>query len=242
MSDLHLDQYEDNGKAFIESLDSSEVDVLALNGDILSTKTFAAARDPMARICDKYKKARVLFTPGNHDYWDSDPVMSNRVFKELELEFENLTWMNNRVVDEGGQRFLGGTMWFRSEVYTNFYRRDWHDFERIKNFVPWVYDQNEQFIRFIDLELREGDIVLTHYLPSYRSVPLTFQSSPHNGFFVCDMEGLIAYRKPKLWLHGHTHNSCDYEFFETRIVCNPRGNKDQWPAGEVFTKKLVIEV
>jgi hypothetical protein len=26
-----------------------------------------------------------------------------------------------------------------------------------------------------------------------------------------------------LWVHGHTHDSFDYEVNGTRVVCNPRG-------------------
>jgi len=26
-----------------------------------------------------------------------------------------------------------------------------------------------------------------------------------------------------LWVHGHMHESFDYEIYGTRVVCNPRG-------------------
>ena len=26
-----------------------------------------------------------------------------------------------------------------------------------------------------------------------------------------------------LWIHGHTHESFDYEIGKTRVICNPRG-------------------
>jgi Icc-related predicted phosphoesterase len=29
--------------------------------------------------------------------------------------------------------------------------------------------------------------------------------------------------QPRLWIHGHTHESFDYEIGKTRVVCNPRG-------------------
>ena len=30
----------------------------------------------------------------------------------------------------------------------------------------------------------------------------------------------------KLWVHGHTHSSFDYNIHGTRVVCNPRGYED----------------
>ena len=41
--------------------------------------------------------------------------------------------------------------------------------------------------------------------------------------------------QPALWVHGHMHESYDYEVYGTRVVCNPRGyapdalNPDFWP-------------
>ena len=29
--------------------------------------------------------------------------------------------------------------------------------------------------------------------------------------------------RPALWVHGHMHESYDYEAYGTRVVCNPRG-------------------
>jgi hypothetical protein len=31
------------------------------------------------------------------------------------------------------------------------------------------------------------------------------------------------HRRSRLWIHGHTHTSFDYEARGTRVVCNPRG-------------------
>ena len=61
----------------------------------------------------------------------------------------------------------------------------------------------------------------------FLGTPLWFRDSPWNSskasYFVCDMEYSIARTEPALWVHGHTHDSADYEFMGTRIVCNPYG-------------------
>jgi len=45
-----------------------------------------------------------------------------------------------------------------------------------------------------------------------------------NAFFVCDMAAYVRERQPKLWIHGHSHDRCDYRLGGTRVVANPRGN------------------
>jgi len=37
------------------------------------------------------------------------------------------------------------------------------------------------------------------------------------------LENLICAHEPALWVHGHLHDSVDYQLCETRVVCNPRG-------------------
>ena len=37
------------------------------------------------------------------------------------------------------------------------------------------------------------------------------------------MDDYILEHQPHLWIHGHTHESFDYELGNTRMVCNPRG-------------------
>jgi DNA polymerase V len=75
----------------------------------------------------------------------------------------------------------------------------------------------------LERTVREGSIVVTHMLPSQRSIAPQFARSPLNPFFLCDVEELILERAPQLWVHGHTHVSCDYEIGRTRVVCNPFG-------------------
>lgn len=54
-----------------------------------------------------------------------------------------------------------------------------------------------------------------------------FEGDPFNTFFLCDMERLIAERRPHWWIHGHTRVPCDYQLGVTRIVANPLGYPDE---------------
>lgn len=53
--------------------------------------------------------------------------------------------------------------------------------------------------------------------------PYELVESVFDAFFVCDVEPLVAAAQPKLWIHGHTHESVDYRVGRTRVVCNPHG-------------------
>lgn len=52
-----------------------------------------------------------------------------------------------------------------------------------------------------------------------------------------DLTDVIEDGRPALWVHGHTHDSCDYELGATRIVCNPRGYEDE---NSAFDPELVV--
>jgi hypothetical protein len=65
-------------------------------------------------------------------------------------------------------------------------------------------------------------VVVTHHLPHKLSIDRQFHRNPLNPAFASHMPELV--RPPvNLWIHGHTHCSCDYEVEGTRVLCNPRG-------------------
>jgi Icc-related predicted phosphoesterase len=66
-------------------------------------------------------------------------------------------------------------------------------------------------------------VVVTHHAPSRSSIHPRFAGSLLNACFVSDLEALADGDKVRLWVHGHTHDSFDYQLNGTRVVCNPRG-------------------
>ena len=51
---------------------------------------------------------------------------------------------------------------------------------------------------------------------------------------------LVEERGARLWIHGHTHISFDYQVGDTRVVCNARGYPGE--QGTSMNPALVIEV
>lgn len=66
-------------------------------------------------------------------------------------------------------------------------------------------------------------VVATHHCPHPNSTPPRYKhQTTMNGGYVSDLSAYMGDHVP-LWVHGHTHDSCDYNVGPTRVVCNPRG-------------------
>jgi Icc-related predicted phosphoesterase len=125
-------------------------------------------------------------------------------------------------------------MWFAK---SNAYKGGMNDFRMISDHQD-IYSENERFTRLLPA-ITEDDVVVTHHLPSFRSVPPQFQNSSLNAFFVHDVENSIRQYSPSLWIHGHTHTNFDYTIGKTRVVANPRGYPEE---NRAFQTDFVIEV
>jgi hypothetical protein len=66
--------------------------------------------------------------------------------------------------------------------------------------------------------------------------------SATNAFFVCDMTSRVRERQPKLWIHGHSHDRCDYLLGKTRVVANPLGYPNEVRSLEAFEPSFQVEV
>jgi predicted phosphodiesterase len=238
LSDLHFEFHADAGRSFVESLEPQGVDVLVLAGDIAVGAGIPAA---LGQFCRHYAGAQVVYVHGNHEFYGTDRESVLRWTRQARDEHPNLVCLDADVTHIGERRFIGGPLWFRHDPGADRYRRAVADFGQITAFESWVYAENTRLLTLLDRELREGDIVVTHHLPTRHSVVSQFQDSPLNAFFVCDVEALILERRPLLWLHGHTHASIDCTVGATRIVCNPFGYAG-WELNPDFEEACVVEL
>ena len=220
LSDIHFEFHKDDGEAFIASLDPSNVDVLVLAGDIAVAEGIGPALD---RLCTRFAESTVVYVHGNHEFYGSNRDAVVEITRAAVGRHANLRWLDGDVTEIGGRRFLGAPLWFGDDPKNRVMERFMNDFNQIALFRSWVYAENARAIALFESELREGDVVVTHHLPSQACVADRWKGNALNPFFVCDVEPLIRARKPALWLHGHTHDSLDIEVGATRILCNPFG-------------------
>lgn len=220
LSDLHFEFHRDGGQAFVESMEPDGIDVLVLAGDIAVGEGIVSALD---RVCRHYVDATVVYVHGNHEYYGTS---REAVFAHTRRACDahaNLRWLDCEAVEVAGHRILGAPLWFRDAPEAAPFKRAMTDFSVIEGFESWVYADNARAVDFLDRELRPGDVVVTHHLPSQRSVSPHYVGHPLNPFFVCDLESLILDRAPAYWLHGHTHDSVRYNLGATTVLCNPFG-------------------
>ncbi len=240
MSDLHLEFHRDNGISFIDSMDSTDVDVLVLAGDIAPLRDHYWLNNAFDGFCDKYK--HVVYVPGNHEYYGTSTAVAEQNLSIVEMAHQNLHILRDgQPIVIGGKRFIGGTLWFREIPNARVYGQQMNDFHVIDGFEPWVYAQNKLVVDGLTSNLSPDDIVVTHHLPSQQSVHRKFRMSSLNPFFVCELDQLIVARKPKLWIHGHTHEACDHVVGTTRVLANPHG----YPRESIetpFNPKLVLDI
>jgi len=96
------------------------------------------------------------------------------------------------------------------------------------------------------LSLCEGTRGIDRFTLHPRSVHLRFADDPVTPAFCSDLSELVENSGAALWVHGHTHTSCDYMAGHTRVVCNPKGYGPRARNGVIendeFKPELVIQI
>ncbi len=80
------------------------------------------------------------------------------------------------------------------------------------------------------LKESRADVIVTHHAPFLGSIHPRYEGDGYNCCFASDLQLEVDKweRTPKLWVHGHVHDSHDYgmtwkDWTHTRVLCHPRG-------------------
>lgn len=225
MSDLHLEF----GSSPLRESDIKG-DVLVLCGDISSSprslggfiERFSALEKPIIVIL------------GNHELYGMDWNTGPSLYKEVLDGIPFVHFLENGFCIIEGVRFLGSSLWtdFAGGRQGETCEREMSDFSLIKN--------NGKSLTWRDASVRHKDslkwlsdalcdphdgktVIVTHTAPSYLSNSPRFASSQISGGFCSNLEAFIECHPIDVWIHGHLHNSSDYEIGKTRVLCNPYG-------------------
>jgi predicted phosphodiesterase len=266
MSDLH---YEILSPEATDDFPHPDADLLIIAGDYhRATKAVAHARRQFPDI-------PLVMIGGNHEHYRTN-LSQSAGLKRMQADatadmaaFGRITHvLENQVVImslAGEQvRIVAGTLWTdfdlfgNAEAHARYAGSRMNDYNYILGNKIGSYELlpaetcvwHRQTCDFIEAELRKPfdgkTVVVTHHLPSLKSVAFRYKSDLLTAAFASNCEGLLGLGAD-LWIHGHTHDSCDYVVGMTRVVCNPRGYASQWgkslrPENPEFLRDLVLEI
>jgi predicted phosphodiesterase len=248
LSDLHL------GVAGMAH-PATAADVVVLAGDVARPREAVAWARGFAQP--------VLYVPGNHEFYGGSLDGTLAELRAL-AEGTNVHVLSDDELVVDGVRFLGTTLWTDFGLFGPGERRAaavaqagerLRDFSRIRReaggealFTPedsvGLFARHAQWLRAHLAAPHAGPtVVVTHHAPSPRSIHPRFEGALLNACFVSEAEHLLGADKAILWIHGHTHDSFDYEVAGTRVVCNPRGYvRDGVLENAAFDPTLVVTI
>lgn len=235
-SDLHFERYNFVQKILINDF-PKDIDLLIIAGDL---EVYACFSEAVKLICDNFNK--IIYVAGNHEYYGSSPGKVNGLLAKLSAKHKNFYWLNNSSSIIDGIKFIGTTLWFEDRPDNILYEQMFNDFGQISGFKPWVYQENNRALDFLTGNVSQGSIVITHHLPSFKSVHPRYAGSNIERFFVSfRAEKILLEKKPAFWIHGHTHISRNYNLGSTTVICNTAGYPNE-KAQSGFNPKLIIEI
>lgn len=203
LSDLHT---EFGLRSVLDALRPVTSDILVLAGDIAVRGEHGREHDrSLNAILDRVGPSGFMYIPGNHEYYSTGCAST-----ASRQEYRN----------GGGFLMKGCTLWYPDSVHA----RDRDNQNRMADFrhmdYDWCISEHEKDMSF----LTSGptpDVIVTHHLPSRKSTPTRYAGNALDCYFVTP--GIADLLQPRVWIHGHTHDSFDYKLGNTRVVCNPRG-------------------
>lgn len=256
LSDLHV-EFQD----FEPPAESRSADVVVLAGDIHNG--VAALHWARRRFPDQC----IVQVAGNHEFfgacWQTLLGEMRQAAQALDIRF-----LENDTTIVGGVQFFGATLWTDFELYACVGRPLQIDAESAKalmqrrmldySLIRWreppertltpddtvlMHLQSRRWLADGLARPFEGPrIVVTHHLPSWRSVAPAFVRAASNTAFASDLDAFFG--PVSLWVHGHTHHSFNYQAGRTRIVANPRGYplKSGGDENPRFEPSLVVDI
>lgn len=205
----------------------------------------------------------VVFVAGNHEFYRHAVDESFEEARSLQIACPDVNFLEDASVVIGGVRFVGATLWTDYEVMIRHsdpalglrWAMDscflgMNDHRKIAlQKQPWkrwrpqearmAHLRSRAFIESALAEPHAGPtVVVTHHAPHPASIPERFANDVISSAYASDLTTIIEAGRPDLWVHGHMHDSADYDVGETRVVCNPKGYSRE---NAVFVGDMVID-
>ncbi len=178
----------------------------------------------------------VMYVAGNHEFYDLSWDQT-RVDLRAACAGTSIRYLDNDALELGGVRFMGTTLW-TDFLLRGFSQKQWmrqvedglNDYVLIRRQhgnlrARHTLEDHEYSRRWLEHELEKPfagkTVVITHHGPHPLSIHPRYVGNRLNAGFVSDLTPLLF--KTDLWLHGHVHDSFDFEVGGCRVVANPAG-------------------
>ncbi len=243
LSDIHL-----HGNHPFRYTDHGEY-VCVLAGDI--SEGMNGVKWALACIPNHIK---VLYVPGNHEYYLHDYTKLNTEFYLHNSRDTNVQVLLDGYVEIGDVQFVGTTLWSDFNLYG---KPDKHAVEWYYglNDSRWIEDEGKgigvehfkrwnarslSFLRAIaETPTDKTRVLITHYCPDLSVAP-KYRNDPLTPGFATHIPVEI-HEKFNYHFHGHTHCSMNYEYsYGTKVFCNPRGYG--YENANAFNQELVLDI
>lgn len=222
MSDIHFEYrtYEEINAILSRSF-SSSFDVLVLAGDIAPGWM---RRKMLEMIAEKLHLDQALvYVPGNHDYYgkQSDRVSFGQWDPPSADESDNYVTLIRDSLDYEGAIISGFVGWPYASFEDPPSEKALNDYRKREAILDMEYAHK--------VHAEQPDIVITHFLPHFRSIARKYAGEDNSGFLSRYLSPLVEAGFARYWFHGHTHTPCDYTIEGTRVVCAPVGYPNEAP-------------
>lgn len=247
LSDLHLEY-----APLSEPLDIPDADICVVAGDLCR-----GPANGVRWLAEHIGNAiPCIYVAGNHEFYKGSIVEGIEEGRQAAQGFANVHFLENEAITISGVRFLGATLWtdYRIEGHQQMammHARDrMNDYRAIslqkkpwRRFVPEaaarLHYQSREFLEDALKSQSLPTVVVTHHLPHRNSIHARFAGDLINAAYASDLSDVIEAGRPALWVHGHTHDSCEYQIHQTKITANPRGYADE---NNRFEIGMLIEI
>lgn len=263
VSDLHFGVNRESAVAVpfnITKMDDEHEQILILAGDVCDS--CLTGIEFIRDVCSRFK--HVLYVFGNHEYYkQSIDGAKDVLLRQIGSKPDNLHILDCDTFEVDDVMFVGATLW---TDLNNFDPTTTHLVSRGLNDCRLIRAKQDNDVLFrgqlwTDLHCKHRDyidimctsakqqnkrvVVITHHAPSLQSVHDVFKGSDINGGFASNLDWLFEKHDILYWIHGHMHHRFEYQLYDTTVLCNPRGYRNerlQQDDGRFFDDAMLIEI
>jgi len=214
-------------------------DVLVIAGDLSHFNWQSKLLLKCLNSLGMYKK--IFVVSGNHDMYvvPSEKLSytehNSRIneLKEFCNSENNIEFLDGNIIEYNGVKFGGCSMWYDFTYGMQMFNQtkeqmllSWKLHMNDSNYIP-----NFNTLEFFESEYKkmeniveECDVFVSHVGPIVpKNIRASFVNSLTGFYYFDGSEILNVDKAPKLWFFGHTHDKFDFNYNNTRLLCNPLG-------------------